>query len=279
MPKKDDPQILDTNQHFISEPNESKEKVEQEDEKLIPQKSNEKKPRITEEEAEKIIQERVKQVKENNKSNNSSELDEQIPDYISMILAKIISEEKIDINNFTFDSFEEVTWNSSALGCPVNGMFYAEVITDGYKLNVIKNNEKEEYHTDLRTNYINCTQIKKSNINANFNFFEKYELSNTKRIELRLNKEEKLISTIENEERINSIINSINKKITISQSDICEANYKLIFEKEDSSIEMLVYCNKNPYYVYVDESITSGNTILSIVEEILSTIEFPGMPK
>ena len=46
----------------------------------------------SEEEAEKIIQERVKQVKENNKSNNSSELDEQIPDYISMILAKIISE-------------------------------------------------------------------------------------------------------------------------------------------------------------------------------------------
>ena len=279
MPKKDDPQIIDTNQNFISESNESKEKVEQEDEKLIPEKSNEKKPKITEEEAKKIIQEREKQVKENNKSNNSDELAEQIPDYIGMILAKIISEEKIDINNFKFDSFEKITWNSSALGCPVNGMFYAQVITDGYKLNVIKNNEKEEYHTDLRTNYINCTEIRKSNINTNYNFVEKYELSNTKKIELRLNKEEKLISTIENEEKINSIINSINKKITISQSDICEANYKLIFEKEDSSTEMLVYCNKNPYYVYVDESITSGNTILSIVEEMLSTIEFPGMPK
>ena len=241
--------------------------------------NKEKKFEISDLEAEKILQEKINQVKENSNTNSSNESIEDTPEIIGLILAKIISDENLDAQNITLESFEERTWNSSALGCPVNGMFYAQVITDGYKLNVIKNNEKEEYHTDLRTNYINCTQIRKSNINANFNFVEKYELSNTKRIELRLNKEEKLISTIENEERINSIINSINKKITISQSDICEANYKLIFEKEDSSIEMLVYCNKNPYYVYVDESITSGNTILSIVEEILSTIEFPGMPK
>ena len=99
--------------------------------------------------------------KENNKSDKYLD---KTPDIINVILAKIISDENIDNNNLILDSFEEVTWNSSALGCPVNGVFYAQVMTDGYKLNLLKNNEIEEYHSDLRSNYINCTKIRKSNI-------------------------------------------------------------------------------------------------------------------
>ena len=47
-----------------------------------------------------------------------------------------------------------------------------------------------EYHTDLRENYINCTEIRESNFNSNYNFFEIYELENIKKIQLNLNKDD-----------------------------------------------------------------------------------------
>jgi len=239
----------------------------------------EKKTELSDQELEKILQEREKQVRENSKFINMTESNKEIPDYIGLVLAKIISDENIDSKNLILNSFEEVTWNTSSLGCPINGMFYAQVITNGYKLNLLKNNKTEEYHTDLMSNYVNCTEIKKSNINSTYNFVKEHDLVDIKKIELRLNDSDKSIASIEEKEDINRIIHSIDENITITQSDNCEPNYKLIFEKESSSIEMLVYCDENPNYVYVDESIIAGNTILNIVGEMLSTIEFPGMPK
>ena len=239
----------------------------------------EKKTELSDQELEKILQEREKQVRENSKFINMTESNKEIPDYIGLVLAKIISDENIDSKNLILNSFEEVTWNTSSLGCPINGMFYAQVITNGYKLNLLKNNKTEEYHTDLMSNYVNCTEIKKSNINSTYNFVKEHDLVDIKKIELRLNDSDKSIASIEEKEDINRIIHSIDENITITQSDNCEPNYKLIFEKESSSIEMLVYCDENPNYVYVDESIIAGNSILNIVGEMLSTIEFPGMPK
>ena len=233
----------------------------------------------SDEELEKILKEKEDKVKENSKSNKPLEIEKEIPDYIAIILAKIISDEKIDSKNIQLDSYEKTTWNSSSLGCPKNNMSYAQVMTDGYKLLFLSNNKMTEYHTDLRENYINCTEIRESNFNSNYNFFEIYELENIKKIQLNLNKDDKIISIIDDEIRINNIIDSINKNITITQADDCDPSYKLIFEKQSSSTEILVYCSQNPYYVYVDESINAGNTILSIVEEMLSTMEFPGMPQ
>ncbi|MDC0252834.1 hypothetical protein OAK52_01570 [Chloroflexi bacterium] len=226
---------------------------------------------------EKILKEKADKVIENSKSNKP--LEKEIPDYIAIILAKIISDEKIDSKNIQLDSYEKTTWNSSSLGCPKNDMSYAQVMTDGYKLLFLSNNKMTEYRTDLRENYINCTEIRESNFDSNYNFFEIYELENIKKIQLNLNKDDKIISIIDDEIRINNIIDSINKNITITQADDCDPSYKLIFEKQSSSTEILVYCSQNPYYVYVDESINAGNTILSIVEEMLSTMEFPGMPQ
>jgi len=250
----------------------------EEDKTKILSSNKEKKFEISDLEAEKIIQERINQVKENSNTDSSNESIEDTPEIIGLILAKIISDENLNAQNITLESFEERTWNSSALGCPLNEMFYAQIITNGYELNISKENETEQYHTDLNLNYVNCSVIRKSNINANYNFVEKYDLNNINKIELILIQGEKLISSIDDEEKIDEIISSINKKISITQADICDANYKLIFTNESSKIEMLVYCNKNPNYVYIDESINPGNTILKVVENILSSMEFPGIP-
>lgn len=233
----------------------------------------------TKAELEKIILDREKQVKENNKSLQSTQIEEEIPEIISMVIAKIISEEKTNNQNITLESYNKQTWNSAAMGCPLNGMSYAQVETTGYKINILKLQEKAEYHTDLNGNYINCTEISNSNSNANFNFVKKYELENVKKIELILNENDKLISSIEDKEKIKTIIESINIDIDIGKTDICEADYKLVFEKKSSSTVLLVFCKINPYYVYADESINAGETILNVVEEMLSSIEFPGMPK
>ena len=75
------------------------------------------------------------------------------------------------------------------------------------------------------------------------------------------------------------VIESLNIEIEVETSDKCEANYKLVFEKISSDIEMLVYCQNNPYYVEVEQSLSAGKSILSIVERILTNMEFPGMPQ
>ena len=168
---------------------------------------------------------------------------------------------------------------STALGCPKNGMMYAQVITEGYILNVTNYGETEQYNTDSNGNYINCSEINQSNLNSDFNFVKKYNLEETEKITLFTNKNNKLVSSIENKEELISIIDSLNKEIEVKTSDKCEANYKLVFEKISSSIEMLVYCQNNPYYVEVEQSLNAGESILSVVEKILTNMEFPGMPQ
>lgn len=233
---------------------------------------------ISEEELKKIVNERTEQVKNNSKSIKES-VSEEVPEIVSLVLAKIISDYKLDNQNFSLESYEEKTWRSTALGCPKNGMMYAQVITEGYILNVTNYGKSEQYNTDSKGNYINCSEINQSNINSDFNFVKKYNLEETEKITLFTNKNNKLVSSIENKEELLSIIESLNIEIEVETSDKCEANYKLVFEKISSDIEMLVYCQNNPYYVEVEQSLSAGKSILSIVERILTNMEFPGMPQ
>ena len=275
----------------ISNPEKNKEKVESL-EKVEPENKSpdiekisttneeleKKSSQISEKELIKIINERTEQVKNNSKSIEEN-VSEETPEIVSLVLAKIISDYKLDNQNFSLESYEEKTWESTALGCPKNGMMYAQVITEGYILNVTNYGENEQYNTDSNGNYINCSEINQSNLNLDFNFVKKYNLEETEKITLFTNKNNKLVSSIENKEELLSIINSLNIEIEVKTSDKCEANYKLVFEKISSGIEMLVYCQNNPYYVEVEQSLSAGESILSIVEKILTNMEFPGMPQ
>ena len=275
----------------ISNPEKNKEKVES-PEKVEPENKSpdiekisttneeleKKSSQISEKELIKIINERTEQVKNNSKSIEEN-VSEEVPEIVSLVLAKIISDYKLDNQNFSLESYEEKTWGSTALGCPKNGMTYAQVITEGYILNVTNYGETEQYNADSNGNYINCSEINQSNLNSDFNFVKKYNLEKTEKITLFTNKNNKLVSSIENKEELLSIIDSLNIEIEVKTSDKCEANYKLVFEKISSDIEMLVYCQNNPYYVEVEQSLNAGKSILSVVEKILTNMEFPGMPQ
>ncbi|MBL06325.1 MAG: hypothetical protein CL773_00450 [Chloroflexi bacterium] len=237
-----------------------------------------KSPEPSEEELNKIINERKEQVKNNSKSIEDNSIQE-IPEIISLTLAQIISENKLDNKNFSLETYEEKTWSSTALGCPKNGMMYAQVITEGYILRVLNHGEIEQYNADTNGNFINCSEINKSNLGSDFNFVKKYNLFETEKISLYINNNNNLVSSIEDKEEISIIIDRLDIEIEVETTDKCEANYKLVFEKKSPNTEMFVYCQNNPYYVEIEQSISAGKSILGIVEKILTTMEFPGMPQ
>ena len=64
----------------------------------------------------------------------------------------------IPLEQIEFLSAEEVTWRDAALGCPQPGMFYAQVLSPGYRLLLKAAGVVYTYHTDLGGFAIWCEQ-------------------------------------------------------------------------------------------------------------------------
>lgn len=62
-----------------------------------------------------------------------------------------ISSSQIDLMSAT-----EVVWPNSSLGCPQEGMVYADVLTPGYLILLNANNMDYEYHASKGTEVIYC---------------------------------------------------------------------------------------------------------------------------
>ena len=56
----------------------------------------------------------------------------------------------------TVVELEAVDWPDSSLGCPVDGEFYAQLITPGFRIVVEVDGERTELHTDLEGNAVGC---------------------------------------------------------------------------------------------------------------------------
>ena len=54
----------------------------------------------------------------------------------------------IDKEQIAMVSVKAVDWPDTSLGCPEPGMFYAQVITPGYRIVLSHDGERYEYHTD-----------------------------------------------------------------------------------------------------------------------------------
>ena len=60
---------------------------------------------------------------------------ETVPGEIEAAARKLLADElKVEEGNFKLDSSEGMAWSDASLGCPKEGMAYAQVITPGYKL-------------------------------------------------------------------------------------------------------------------------------------------------
>jgi hypothetical protein len=61
-------------------------------------------------------------------------------------------------DQITVDSVEPTQWRDTSLGCPQEGMMYAQVITPGYLIVLSAQGQTYEYHTDQRANVVQCSQ-------------------------------------------------------------------------------------------------------------------------
>ena len=60
---------------------------------------------------------------------------EMVSGEIEAAARKLLADElEVDAGSFRLGSSESVQWSDASLGCPQEGMMYAQVITPGYKL-------------------------------------------------------------------------------------------------------------------------------------------------
>jgi hypothetical protein len=55
-------------------------------------------------------------------------------------------------------SVSAVDWSDTSLGCPQPGMFYAQVIVQGYKITLSAGGQQVEYHADQRGRIVTCSK-------------------------------------------------------------------------------------------------------------------------
>ena len=68
-------------------------------------------------------------------STPASPASETVPGEIEIVARKFLADDlELDEGDFRLDASERVQWSDASLGCPQDGMMYAQVITAGYKL-------------------------------------------------------------------------------------------------------------------------------------------------
>ena len=55
-------------------------------------------------------------------------------------------------------SISQVDWPDTSLGCPQPGMFYAQIIVEGYKIILSAGGQQVEYHADQRGRVVTCSK-------------------------------------------------------------------------------------------------------------------------
>jgi hypothetical protein len=55
-------------------------------------------------------------------------------------------------------SVSAVDWSDTSLGCPQPGMFYAQIIVQGYRIILSAGGQQIEYHADQRGRVVTCSK-------------------------------------------------------------------------------------------------------------------------
>ena len=55
-------------------------------------------------------------------------------------------------------SVSDVDWSDTSLGCPQPGMFYAQIIVEGYKIVLSAGGQQIEYHSDQKGRVVTCSK-------------------------------------------------------------------------------------------------------------------------
>ena len=77
---------------------------------------------------------------------------------VGLAKADLSNRTGVDREQIMVVSVTAVDWPDASLGCPEPGMFYAQVITPGYKIVLSHDGERYEYHTDRSNRVVLCQQ-------------------------------------------------------------------------------------------------------------------------
>ena len=61
-----------------------------------------------------------------------------------------------DASTITVASVQEIEWGDTSLGCPKEGMVYAQMITPGCAILLQAAGKSYEYHTDFTDRFVLC---------------------------------------------------------------------------------------------------------------------------
>ena len=81
---------------------------------------------------------------------------------IALVKQDLAEREDVDVDDIGHPSVEQKTWSDTSLGCPEEGMMYAEVLTPGYQITLsiggAASIEQFDYRTDMMGNFVLCEQ-------------------------------------------------------------------------------------------------------------------------
>ena len=79
---------------------------------------------------------------------------------LALVKGDLAAREGVDVEEIGHPSVEERTWSDASLGCPEEGMAYAEVLTPGYQITLSIGGpasiEQFDYRTDRMGNFLLC---------------------------------------------------------------------------------------------------------------------------
>ena len=81
---------------------------------------------------------------------------------LALVKEDLAEREDVDVDDIGHPSVEQKTWSDTSLGCPEEGMMYAEVLTPGYQIILsiggAASIEQFDYRTDMMGNFVLCEQ-------------------------------------------------------------------------------------------------------------------------
>lgn len=79
---------------------------------------------------------------------------------LALVKEDLADREGVDVDEIGHPSVEQKTWSDTSLGCPQEGMMYAEVLTPGYQITLSIGGpasiEQFDYRTDMLGNFVLC---------------------------------------------------------------------------------------------------------------------------
>jgi hypothetical protein len=75
---------------------------------------------------------------------------------LAAAIADLAKQTSLPADQIILVSIEAMDWSDTSLGCPQEGMMYAQVITPGYLIVLEAQGQQYEYHTDQAANVVWC---------------------------------------------------------------------------------------------------------------------------